>query len=83
MNAVCLNNIQKQHDTMTDLEFCNLIIFEHILQLVSAERPHPVSVLSRMLGYYLGIELIELNEVWVSEAEILEQLRSLELPIFE
>ena len=36
-----------------------------------------------MLRYYLRVQLIELYEVWIPQAEILEELGALELPSLE
>lgn len=75
-DAVFFNGIQQKHNTVTDLKFRDFFVFKNVLQLVGLEGPHTVGVLCRMFRYDLGIKLIELNEVWVAEAEILEQLSS-------
>ena len=36
-----------------------------------------------MLRYYFRVQFIKLNEVWISQAEILEELGALELPSLE
>ena len=35
--AIRLNDIQKQHDTVTDLKLCYLVVFQHILKLIGTE----------------------------------------------
>ena len=70
--TVSLYDVEEEHDSVADLELSNLIILQHILQLVCAQGPHAVSVLQAVLRDNLGIQLVELNEVRVAEAEVLE-----------
>jgi len=63
---------------MTNLEFSNLIILKHVLKLISCQRPDPISIFSRVLGDYLSIQFVKFNEIRPSQAEVLEQLLTLE-----
>ena len=66
---------------MADLELSDFVIFQHILQLVSRQRPDAIGILLRVFCDDLGVQLIELNEVRVPEAEITEQFDAFELLI--
>ena len=35
--AIRLNDVQKQHDTVTDLKLCYLIVFQYILKLIGTK----------------------------------------------
>ena len=81
--TIRLYDVQKQHDSVTDLKLCYLIVFQYILKLISTERPNAVRIFSAMLCYYLRIELIKLYEVRIPKAEVLEKFDPFELFSFQ
>ena len=62
---------------MADLELCNFIVLQHVLELVGAEGPDAIGILQRVLCDDLSVQLIELNEVGVAQAEVFEQFDAL------
>ena len=81
--AIRLNDVQKQHDTVTDLKLCYLIVFQYILKLIGTEWPNAVRIFCAMLCYYLGIEFIKLYKVWIPKAEVLEKFDPFKLFSFQ
>jgi len=76
---VKLQLVQKQHDSVADLELSNGVILQNILKLVGAERPDSVGLFDAVFGDDLAVNLVELYEVWPAKAEVSEKLLPLEL----
>ena len=68
---------------MADLKLGNFVILQHVLQLIRRQAPHSVCVLQAMLRDNFGVKFIKLYEVWIPQAEVLEQLQSLQWPILQ
>lgn len=82
-DAIFLDHVEEEHDAVADFELSNLVVFQHVLQLVRGQAPNAVRVLQAMLRDDLGVKLIELYEVRVSQAEVLEELEALERLILQ
>ena len=66
--------MEQKHDSIADLELCYGFVLEHVLQLISGQRPDSVGILRTMLGDDLLVDFIELYEVWPSQREVFEKL---------
>ena len=82
-DAIFLDHVEEEHDAVADFELSDLVVFQHVLQLVRCQAPNAVRVLQAMLRDDLGVKLIELYEVWVAQAEVLEELEALERLILQ
>ena len=43
-HTISLNHVEKEHYAMADLKLSDLVIFEHILQLVGAQTPYSIGI---------------------------------------
>jgi len=75
--------MQKEHYSIANLEFCYSFILQHVLELVSQQRPDSIGIFLAMLGNDLLVNLIELNEIRPSQGKVTEQFLSLEFPRHE
>ena len=54
-HAVGLDDVEQEHHAVTDLELCNLVVLQHILQLVGRQRPDAVGIFQTVLRDDLGV----------------------------
>ena len=63
---------------MADLKLRDLIVLQHVLQLVSRQAPHAVRILQAVFRDDLRVQLVELNEVGVAQTKVPKQFHSLQ-----
>lgn len=65
--------IHKQHDPIANLELVEVVMPQHVEHFVTAEVPNPKALVKRVLCDDLAVEVIDFDEVWVLQGEVLEQ----------
>lgn len=72
--TIGLDHVQQKHHAVANFELSDLVIFQHVLELVGWQRPDAIRIFQRVLCDYFCVQFVEFNKIRVSEAEIFEQL---------